>query len=59
MVRRQKGRGPVVRPESGTYKISAWVRVDESPSIAVAAQPAGQFAVAQVLITCLAVQKAR
>jgi hypothetical protein len=51
MVRRKKGRGPVVRPENGTYKIFAWVRVDEQPSIAVAAQQAGQFAVAQVLIT--------
>jgi hypothetical protein len=51
MVRRKKGRGPVVHPENGASKILAWVRVDEQLSIAVAAQPAGQFAVAQVLIT--------
>jgi len=59
MVRRKKGRGHVSRPKNGACKLRARVRVDEWPSIAVAAQSAGRFAVAQVLITWPAVQKVR
>jgi hypothetical protein len=59
MVRREKGRGYVFRPKNVACKLRARVLVDEWPSIAVAAQSAGRFAVAQVLIAWPAVQKVR
>jgi hypothetical protein len=50
MVRQEKGRCPVFRPERGARNLLACTRVDEQPSIAVAAQQAGRFAVAGVRV---------
>ena len=49
LVRRERGRGLVFRPENDTYKLLAQVQGDECPSIAAAAKYR-RFPVAHVLI---------